>query len=462
MHRFTALMFATLLLGPAACGGGGSPAGTDDPAEPAFSTDLFSANSHDVGNAHFPLRPGTTRIYLLETDEGVELVVEDVLEETRMVAGVACAVVLVREYLDGLLIEETRDWYAQDDEGNIWYLGEAVVNYEYDEEDELIGTNDDGAWEAGVDGAEPGIIMKADPQPGDSYRQEFYEGEAEDMAEIVALDVPVVLDDGSLHLCVQTRDWNPLEPDSDEFKYYAPGIGLVMESDLEGEDRVELQGIFDRTPDALADFGAATFSNPTLVTNGFFPLVPGSECRFEAETEDGTEETLVEVLAGTRLVAGVECVVVRDRVYLDGLLLEDTHDWYAQDDDGNVWYMGEEVVNYEYDDDDNLIGTDDDGSWEAGVDGAQAGILMWAEPAVGVSYYQEFLEDEAVDMAVVVEKDVEVELSDGTTYDGCLRVLERTALEAGVIEAKYYAPGFGVVLEEKPGGEETVERVTAP
>ena len=82
----------------------------------------------------------------------------------------------------------------------------------------------------------------------------------------------------------------------------------------------------------------------------------------------------------------------RDRVTWTASWWRDTHDWYAQDDDGNVWYMGEEVINYEYDDDGNLLGTNSDGAWEAGVDGAQPGIIMWAAPQVGRSYYQEFYE----------------------------------------------------------------------
>ncbi len=93
-------------------------------------------------------------------------------------------------------------------------------------------------------------------------------------------------------------------------------------------------------------------------------------------------------------------------------LIEDTHDWFAQDDDGNVWYMGEEVTNYEYDDDDNLIGTDNDGAWEAGVDDALPGIVMWADPEAGVSYYQEYYEDEAEDMGMVVAIGVRVELEE--------------------------------------------------
>jgi hypothetical protein len=458
---FAFMVLGTLLCG--ACGGNNPVAGADDPAEPAFALALFSGASSQVTNPYFPLRPGATSVFLADTEDGLETIVVDVLDATRVVAGVECVILHDRVYLDGLLIEDTLDWYAQDDDGNVWYLGEEVVNYEYDDDDNLISTDSDGSWEAGVDGAVAGIYMKATLEPGDSYQQEFYEGEAEDMGEVVALDVPVTLADGRLFLCLQTRDWNPLDPASPaEFKYYAAGLGLVAEQVVGGTERAELAGAFDRSPAALPSFAGATFSDPTNVSNGSFPLVPGAVSEFEAETEDGTEETLVEVLAQTRDVDGVTCVVVRDRVYLDGLLIEDTLDWYAQDDDGNVWYMGEEVVNYEYDDDDNLIGTDDGGSWEAGVDGARPGIVMWATPIIGTSYYQEFYEGEAEDMAVVIATGVEVELSDGTRFANCLRILERTALEPEVVETKYYAPGLGVILEEKPGDGESVERLPAP
>jgi hypothetical protein len=341
-------------------------------------------------------------------------------------------------------------------------MGEEVVNYEYDDDGNLLGTDNEGAWEAGVDGALPGIIMKATLVPGDTYRQEYYPGEAEDMGEIVALGVLVTLADGSAYSCLQTRDWNPLEADSVEFKYYAPDIGVVVEEKEDGSERVEMVGMFDLGDGALPFFGAAAFTNPTQIDNTYLPFAPGTVLEYEQETEDGTESIVVEVLPTTRVVDGVECVVVRDRVYLDGLLVEDTHDWFAQDDDGNVWYMGEEVVNYEYDDDDNLLGTDDEGSWEAGVDGALPGVVMWATPVIGMPYRQEYYEEEAEDMATVVKMGVTVVLGDGTTFTDCLQTLEWSPLEPFALEYKFYAPGVGVVAEQALGDDERVELVDGP
>ncbi|MHC4224817.1 MAG: hypothetical protein ACYSUN_12565, partial [Planctomycetota bacterium] len=147
---------------------------------------------------------------------------------------------------------------------------------------------------------------------------------------------------------------------------------------------------------------------------------------------------------------------------LDTVLMEDTHDWYAQDDGGNVWYMGESVDNYEYDDQGNFQGINHDGAWEAGVDGAEAGILMWASPQIGRSYQQEYYEDEAEDMGRDIAVGVTVVLSDGTTYTGCLKVLEWTPLEPETLEYNYYAPGVGVVLEEPARGGEPTELTDAP
>jgi len=456
------LTIGLLLLFLSACGGNSTkaPPGFVDPAEPEFNVLNFN-NPTLINNTYLPFKPDDPLLYQVETEDGVETIVIEVLDTSRVVNGVECVVVREREYLDDLLMEETHDWFVQDDDGNVWYMGEEVINYEYNDDGELIGTNDEGSWEAGVDGAEPGIIMKADLVVGDSYQQEYYEGVAEDMAEIAELDVMVELEDGTIYEnCLKILEWDPLEEDSDEFKYYAPGVGLVKEEDVGGDEMLELKGIFLTGEDRVPDFKAASFNNPTTIDNTYLPLKPDDPLIYQMETEDGVETVVVEVLDDTRFVNDVECVVVRDRVYLDDLLMEDTHDWFAQDDDGNVWYMGEEVINYEYDDDGNLIDTNNDGAWEAGVDDALPGIIMWADPVPGISYYQEYYEDEAEDMGLVVADGVEVGLEDGTIYEDCLQVLDWNPLEPETLEYKYYAPGIGLVKEEVVHGDEVVELVS--
>ena len=375
-----------------------------------------------------------------------------------------------RVYSDELLIEDTHDWYAQDDDGNVWYMGEEVDNYEYDDEGNLVSVDHDGAWEAGLDvagagsNAIPGHLMLASPQVGTSYRQEYYDGEAEDMGLVVATGVDVELEDGTAYPgCLQVLDWNPLEPDALEYKLFAPGVGLIQEANLVEAELSEKKGTFEPGPASIPDFGAATFSNPSLVDNPYLSFLAGNSWTYEVETDEGLERIDVDVLAGTRTVMGIECAVVQDRVVLDGVLIEDTHDWYAQDDDGNVWYMGEDVDNYEYDDEGNLLEVNHDGAWEAGLDPAGTGSValpgynMLAAPVAGQGYHQEYYEDEATDMGFVVATDVTVELEDGTVFEGCVQILDWNPLEPDGLEYKYFAPGVGLVLEEVLHDDERVE-----
>jgi hypothetical protein len=124
----------------------------------------------------------------------------------------------------GEVVEDTRDWFAQDRDGNVWYLGEDSKEYEAGK---VVGT--EGSWEAGVGGARAGIVMPARPAVGLAYRQEFAEGEAEDLGEVVRVGVSEDVGSRRLDDLVVTKEWNPLEPRVVEEKYYARGIGLVLE-----------------------------------------------------------------------------------------------------------------------------------------------------------------------------------------------------------------------------------------
>ncbi len=431
-----------------------------DPAEPEFSMALFDELSATVDNPWFPLEPGTSAQFEGLNDEGdMEKVVTTVSHEKRLVNGVESAVVVDREFENGELIEETFDWYAQDMAGNVWYMGESSAEYEAGD---AVGTA--GSWEAGkdIDGvgslATAGIIMKAELQAGDTYLQEIYPGVAEDTAEIHALDVPFTFADGNTVNALQIREYNPLDPEgSEEYKYYRSGFGLVAEEAIDGSSRVELIARYDQREPNL---DASRFSQSLLINHRYLPLVPGDIYTYEVDTDEGLERIVVEVLDDTRVVAGITARVVRDRVFLDDVLIEDTQDWFAQDDDGNVWYLGEIVDNYEYDDAGNLLEINNDGSWEAGVDGAQPGITMPADPRVGDSYRQEFLPDEAEDIAAVVGLDVDVELRDGASYT-TLKTRDWNPLDAEAdAEFKYYAAGVGLVREENEKGEEQVDLVS--
>jgi len=138
--------------------------------------------------------------------------------------------------LDGRLVEDTWDWYAQDRDGTVWYLGEATEEHA---EDGTVST--DGSWEAGVDGAQPGIAMQADPEVRQAYRQELDPGEAEDVAEVVRTGERAEVPAGRFEDLLVILEWNPLEPEVLEEKYYARGVGTVLEQQVRGGDeRVEL------------------------------------------------------------------------------------------------------------------------------------------------------------------------------------------------------------------------------
>jgi hypothetical protein len=198
---------------------------------PAIDAARFVAS---VDNQYFPLAPGTAFVY--ETPDGGERVEVAVTEETKTIIGVTCTVVMSREFEDGELVEETADWYAQDMDGNVWYFGEDTKEYG---DGGVVSTA--GSWEAGVDGAQPGIIMPGTPALREPYRQEYYAGVAEDMGEVVSLNESVTVPYGSFENVLKTRDWTPLEPGDEEHAYYAPGVGLVLEA--EGDDRLELMSV---------------------------------------------------------------------------------------------------------------------------------------------------------------------------------------------------------------------------
>ena len=188
-----------------------------------------------IDNPYFPLTPGTTWTYEADTEDGKEVIVVVVTNQTKVIMGINCTVVRDTVTIGGELFEDTYDWYAQDKDGNVWYMGEDSKEYEDGEVDPA------GSWEAGVNGAQPGIIMMAQPLPGFRYRQEYYKGEAEDMGEVLSLNETITVPWGTYNNCVMIRDINPFEPEVEEHKYYAEGIGVVGELTIRGGDeRVEL------------------------------------------------------------------------------------------------------------------------------------------------------------------------------------------------------------------------------
>jgi len=198
------------------------------------------------------------------------------------------------------------------------------------------------------------------------------------------------------------------------------------------------------------------------VDNPYFPLVPGTSFYYVNRViENGDtsyEHIKVAVTSNIKWILGVPCTVVHDVVKEDGIITEDTYDWYAQDKHGNVWYFGENTKAR------TDTGWTTEGSWEAGRHGACAGIAMWAHPGlhIGEIYYQEFLKGVAEDQAEVLNINSTVRIRYGT-FTNCVETKEFTRLEPGVIEHKYYARNVGQLLTvmTKGGNErEVLIRIT--
>ena len=212
---------------PAATSSGAPAAGTSRFNLPQGSepVNLDPADfSIDIDNPYWPMTPGDTWIYR-ETDGGKEKRVEvTVTDRTKMIAnGIEARVVRDVVTENGARVEVTDDWYAQDSAGNVWYLGEDTAEYENGKI-----TTRSGSFEAGVDGAQPGIIMPANPRDGMAYRQEYYRGEAEDKAEILSTEEQVEVPYGHFEGSLMTRDLVPLEPKVSEYKLYARNVGPVL------------------------------------------------------------------------------------------------------------------------------------------------------------------------------------------------------------------------------------------
>ena len=236
---FTCLLFPGITsIIVTGCGSGDSDSASDSDSEectldptyrPSIDPDNFVAG---INNPLLPFVPGTQYVYK-GGDETIEVTVTN---DTKKILGVTATVVHDVVSVGGEIIEDTFDWYAQDTSGSVWYFGEDTKEYENG-----VVVSTAGSWEAGVDGAKPGIVMHGNqPSIGSPYRQEYYACEAEDMAEVVSLSESVTVPYGSFDNCLQTREFTQLEPDVNEYKYYCSGIGLVLEVDVNTGARVEL------------------------------------------------------------------------------------------------------------------------------------------------------------------------------------------------------------------------------
>jgi hypothetical protein len=204
------LACGAVLLGPAA---GGAQAHTFTP---------------NIDNPYLPWKVGSRWAYH-DVLTGERTVVKVTGQTKRIANGVTARVVHDTVRKHGHVTEDTFDWYAQDERGNVWYMGEDTKEFAHGKV-----SSTEGSWEAGVDGARAGIAMPAHPRVGRQYRQEYYAGQAEDMARVLSLDDQVEVPAGHYKRAVLTREWTPLEPDVLEYKLYARGVGVVLESTVSG------------------------------------------------------------------------------------------------------------------------------------------------------------------------------------------------------------------------------------
>jgi uncharacterized protein YbaA (DUF1428 family) len=520
MRRFqvvSAVVALLLIITASACGSaealppGGAAVG-DEAIEKVF--DQFDPNNFDdstnIDNGWLPLQPGRQWVYegfTIEEGESIPHRIEfTVTDLSKEIEGVNTVVAWVEDYSDEELVEAEIAFYAQDNNGNVWYLGEYPEEYE---EGEFVAAP---TWIAGQEDAKAGIKMKAGPRLGTpAYFQGW--GPAVDWSDYGQVDQL------SQQTCVRLNCYDDVlviaessleEPDAFQLKYYAHGVGNVRVG-WRGEDatqeELELVELTQLDPEVLAevrrkaleleehayevsedvyahttpaehtlvakvpvvtisesvekvfdDFDPTNFDRSTNIDNEWLPLKPGTQWVYEgATTEDG--ETLPHrieftVTDLTKEIAGVETVVAWVLDYSDGELVEKEIAFYAQDNDGNVWYLGEYPAEYEAG---KFVAAP---TWIAGQGDSKAGIKMKTEPQLGTpAYFQGW--GPGVDWTDFGQVD---QLGQQTCvpvdcYEGVLVVAESSLGEIGAFQLKFYARGVGNVRVGWRGADATQEEL---
>lgn len=274
---------------------------------PQIQPSDFTAN---VTNKYYSLVPGKRSVYASKTADGTETIEVYVTDEKKTVMGIGVTVVWDRVWVNGSLIEDTKDWFAQHKNGDVWYFGEESKEMK---NGNVVSTK--GSWEAGVNGAQPGIVMKADAKPGETYQQEYYKGEAEDAADVLAVGQSVTVPYGTFTDCVKTFDYTPLEPAAQEHKYYCsePG-GLALEIDVTTGERLELLSIeYNSKPSASIPEDAIPVSGTPAISESrakeiAVQRVAGTVTDIETDIQSGKVTYIVEIDAEN----GVETDIIID------------------------------------------------------------------------------------------------------------------------------------------------------
>jgi uncharacterized protein YbaA (DUF1428 family) len=463
-----------------------------------FDPDNFD-DSTNIDNQWFPLQPGTQWIYegtTTEDDETFEHRIEfTVTDMTKEIEGVRTVVAWIEDFSDDELVEAEIAFYAQDNDGHVWFLGEYPEEYE---DGELVSAL---TWIAGVRSARAGIAMMANPQLDmPSYAQGYGpEVHWSDRAQVVELGQETcVAFDCYLDVLI-TEEFNANEPNAFQLKYYAAGVGHVRvgwrgedatQEELELVEYVQLdaEALLEVSTEALrleksayqvsprvyghtepiettiileaefVPFDPNDYDNPTDITNEWLPLQPGTRWVFEGTTteDDETSDHRIEftVTDLTKEIAGVRTVVAWIEDFSDDELVEAEIAFYAQDNDGNVWFFGEYPEEYE---DGKFVTAP---TWIAGLKDALAGVKMRADPQLDTpAYFQgwgpvvEWTDYGQVDQ-MGEETCVAVDC-----YQDVLVIAESSLEEEDAYQLKYYARGVGNVRVGWRGEDATQEEL---
>ena len=474
---------------------------TEDPefALPDFESATFD-NPTQIDNKYFPLTPGTEFVYEGYTQEGnnkiPHSITYSVTDLTKEVEGIQTVVAYVLDYSDGELVEAEIAFYAQDNDGNVWFMGEYPEVYEYGEIVEAP------SWIPPFKGARPGIVMKADPQLGmPSYAQGW--GPAvgwNDRGRVVALGEKTCVPVKCYEDVLITEEFSHTQPNAAQVKHYAPGIGnikVTWEGGDASKEILELTALNQLSRDAMAEaraaafeleqsalenskevyassapleyspdpaavaefrnFDPANFVNSTVINNQWMPMQPGTRWVQEGTAVDDegnsfTRRIEFTVTDLTKEIGGVNTVVAWIVDYNDGEIIEKEVAFYAQDKDGNVWYFGahpEEFENGEF---------VKASSWIHGIEEARAGVKMVTDPTPEIpSYYQGW--GPAVDWSDygTIEQVVQEACVPVDCYTDVLVIAESSLGEVDAYQLKYYAHGVGEVKVGWRGEDATQE-----
>ncbi|HXV46333.1 MAG TPA: hypothetical protein VD736_06640 [Nitrososphaera sp.] len=397
--------------------------------------------SPNGANDYFFLEPGY-ELVLEGVDEGEEVVlIITVLEQTKEVDGTETRIVEERESADGELVEVSRNFFAICVEtGDIFYFGEEVDDYE---DGEIV--SHEGEWEAGVNDARAGLIVPGNPEVGMKYYQEVAPSVAEDRAEVLSLSEELETPAGDFEDVLKVEETTPLEPGVEEYKFHAPGVGLIQDGPLQlTEYMLPDSAISGSSDDGFQDeFNLDECEMSSTGKNNYFFLQPGYQLTLEGEEDREEVQLILTVLSETKVVDGIETRIVEERESVDGELVEISRNFFAIcTETGDVFYFGEEVVDYE---DGKIVGHE--GEWEAGVDEARAGLIVPANPEVGMKYYQEIAPGVAEDRAEIISLNEVVNTPAGR-FNKVLQVEESNPLEGNEKEYKFHAPGIGLIQDE--------------